>query len=416
MNILYIVYNFYPEFDANSIIVNNLSQDFINQGHEVHVLTLKSYPSSIKDEFWNNIYIHRISQSYDKKQISKYFSNYKFLQGLKLLISMLRNKIRKKEYLHSFWSYYSTERIKNIMNIYNIDIIINVCYPFESCLPILKLIKLNKRNFKWIVYMQDPFASQHYYLEKYSKRDLMNFQSKVFSKADKIIVTTAIANELKKSNSQILTSKIEILNFPKVTKPHKTNINNDIIFNEEYINCVYVGKFNDDTRNPKLLLKIFGKLKNDNIRLHIIGEKKEKWKAYLFKTESNIFFYGAKSKEVAINAELNSNILINLGNSISNQLPSKILEYISTGKPIVNLYKIDDCPSLEYMIKYPIHLNILEDRTKYDEIILKIRNFCKIYKGKNIDYNLIKEKYFDCTVEYVSTEFLSICNKLIKNE
>lgn len=413
MKILFITYDFYPDFDANSLIVNSLSENFILQGNEVHILTLKPSPRIREEELWNNINIHRSSQSYDKLQVSKYFADLKVSLGLKLLTSILINKFKKKEYLHSCWSFHSTKRMKYIINKHDIDIVINVCYPFESCLPILKYLKKYNKTFKWILYMQDPFATQHHYLNKYSKNELMNFQSKVFSMADKIIITPPIAEELKKCESQKFLEKSTALNFPKIIKPIYIAVNDDIQFNSMYINCIYVGKFNKDIRNPMKLFKMFEKLNDDNIRLHIIGENKQSWEEYLSGTDSNIFFHGSRSRNACINAELNADILINLGNNVNNQLPSKILEYISTGKPIFNLYKIKDCTTLEYMKKYPICLNTLEENKDNSENIQELRDFCKRYKYTSIDYNIIKEKYFECTVQNVSNEFMNLFYELI---
>ncbi|MHB8131224.1 MAG: glycosyltransferase [Mobilitalea sp.] len=266
--------------------------------------------------------------------------------------------------------------------------------------------------------MQDPFATQHYYLTKYPKSELIDFQTKVFCKADKIIVTASIAKELKNTGNQIVIQKIKVLNFPIIEKMRRniTSREEDVLFNRFYINCVYVGKFNEETRNPQVLFQIFEQLKYDNIRLHIIGENKEKWNTYLSEEDSNIYFYGPKSKEISYNAELDSNILINLGNSVNNQLPSKLLEYISIGKPIVNLYKRGDCPTLEHMEKYPIGLNLMESRSEQEENIWKLLYFCKRYKNININYTYIRNKYFDCTVEYVSNEFLNVCNELLNEE
>ena len=55
-----------------------------------------------------------------------------------------------------------------------------------------------------------------------------------------------------------------------------------------------------------------------------------------------------------------SDVLINIGNSVPVHMPSKTLEYINTGKPIVNFYKFKDCPTLYYTNRYPICQNVFE--------------------------------------------------------
>jgi len=414
MKLLFITYDFYPNFSANSFIINNLSQVLIEIGHEVDVLPLKPYSNDLNEEIWNDICIHRITNTFDKKQVKEYLHKYQFAAAFQLLFTIFKDRFHHKEYLKRHWSYYPLKRFKDILQQRSFDVVINVCYPFESCLPIMQYIEKYQKNFKWIIYMQDPFASNYYYLDKYQKEDLNDFQTKGFQMADKIIVTSAIMQEIKTENSKVPLNKFKVLNFPIIKKIRRTLSYDDIVFHRHYVNCVYVGKFNKDTRNPKVLFHMFEMLKREHIRLHIIGEEKEKWIPYLTEEDSNIFFYGMKSKEVSTNAELNANILINIGNSVSNQLPSKILEYISTGKPIVNLYKVEDCPTLEYTLRYPYCFNIFEPSVD-QRTLKKLQYFCIKYRNVNVNYRYIRKRYFDSTVDYVSYEFMNLCMEMVNN-
>ena len=62
-------------------------------------------------------------------------------------------------------------------------------------------------------------------------------------------------------------------------------------------------------------------------------------------------------------------VLINVGNESPNQTPSKVFDYISTMKCIINFYSINDDTSKWYLSNYPYVLNIknggnVEDDTK----------------------------------------------------
>ncbi len=413
MKILFLLYDFYPNFGANSLIINNLSQSFIKKGHEVHILPLSIDPLTPQKEIWNELHIHRVTQTFDKKQVRKFILEFKILSAIKLLFHLMKERFNKKEYLATHWSYFSVTEFSNIVDNNTIDIVINVCFPFESSLPIIKYLKKRKKEFKWIVYMQDPFATNYYYMYRYSMGELLEFQRKVFGAADQIIVTDAMIKELKNVDTNLSLAKFKILDFPKIFRPLRTEEVDDIIFNSRYINCVYIGKFNRNTRNPQLLFQLFEALEKDMIRLHIIGEERDNWMEYLSDRTSNISFYGQRSNEVSINAELNSNILVNLGNNVSNQLPSKLLEYISTGKPILNLYKIENCPSLDYMDKYPVCLNVFEGDINFEKTLRRLRYFCIKYRNTNIKYQYISQKFYSSTLDYVSHEFLNLFDELI---
>ena len=76
---------------------------------------------------------------------------------------------------------------------------------------------------------------------------------------------------------------------------------------------------------------------------------------------------------------MSADILVNIGNSVSNQIPSKLFDYISTGKPILNIYKNKNCPSLEILSKYPDVLNVYEENALEEsgavEQFLKSKHF-----------------------------------------
>ena len=412
MKFLFLSYDFYPVFGANSYILYNLTQELIHMGHEVHILTLKAQEGGEEEELWNHIFLHRIPYSFNLKQILKFLFEFKFLSAFKLAASILRDYFTRKEYLKQYWSYYSTLRLTELLENCRIDLLINVCYPFESCLPVLNYIRRNGKSVPWIIYMQDPFATNNYYLRKYPQSELIHFQNHVFQIADKIIGTPSIRKELEQNNSELLLQKFKILNFPMIKKQQKTESEHNINFQRNYINCVYVGKFNQVTRNPGILFQIFCLLRNERIRLHILGEKREDWNHDLPETSDNIFFYGYQSKEISVNAELNANILINVGNTVSNQLPSKLLEYISTGKPIVNLYKTEQCPSLEYMDQYPVCFQVSENRIDLS-MLMRLRDFCIYNRNIQIPYYYIRSQFYDCTTEYVCNEFIKQCRELV---
>lgn len=416
MRLLFLLYDFYPNFNANSIIISNLAQAFKDSGHEIHVLTMRASSDLKNDEVWNGIFIHRNIKTYDKHQVIKYIRSLRWLSALRLTISILRNRLRKKEYLSSYWYFHSVSRLHSLMKAYPMDILINVCYPFEACLPVMKYMKRRKKKFHWIIYMQDPFAENYYYLSKYAKEELQAFQSKIFEMADKIIITPQSLEDGLGADQSSLSGKFKVLNLPKVMKLFIADAADDITFHHHYINCVYVGKFNRNTRNPRRLFQLFEGLAKKRIILHIIGEERSSWEDCLSGQYENILFHGTKSKEACMNAELRANLLVNLGNSMRNQMPSKLLEYISTGKPIINLYQIPECPSLMLMDRYPISLSIYEKQIGQNRIYSILQYFCYRNHNVHISYFYIRERFYYYTVDYVSSEFLNLFDELSEDD
>ena len=105
-----------------------------------------------------------------------------------------------------------------------------------------------------------------------------------------------------------------------------------------------------------------------------------------------------------------ADILLNVNNSIYNQLPSKTLEYISYGLPILNICKSDKCPSLNYMSRYPLAYNVFEDR---DVKIEEIQEFIVQNAGKKISWEEISVLYSDILKDKLVKEFSELVEGVI---
>ena len=98
-------------------------------------------------------------------------------------------------------------------------------------------------------------------------------------------------------------------------------------------------------------------------------------------------------------------ILLNVGNACTNQMPSKMLELLSTGRPILNFYYNKDS-QYEMIEKYPLGLNVGIDDAN---VVEKVGDFCNKMKGKQISYDEVKSLYPECVID----EQLNILEKII---
>ena len=70
-----------------------------------------------------------------------------------------------------------------------------------------------------------------------------------------------------------------------------------------------------------------------------------------------------------------ANILVNLGNSIYEQKPSKLYEYASTGKPIVNVH-YQGIEYREFFDRYKLSLNINQTAGNLHNDVINLQRFC----------------------------------------
>ena len=65
---------------------------------------------------------------------------------------------------------------------------------------------------------------------------------------------------------------------------------------------------------------------------------------------------------------LEADVLINIGSSVDTMVPSKIFEYMATGKPIISFFRHDTEPSIHYLGHYPLTLLIKEDWDNFTKV------------------------------------------------
>ena len=87
----------------------------------------------------------------------------------------------------------------------------------------------------------------------------------------------------------------------------------------------------------------------------------------------------------------------------------KIFEYISTGKPVVNFVFDDRSPILPYLRDYPLCLTVNLNRMREDgsDAAEKLAAFVQENRGKRLPFAQIRERYLNCTPEYVAEQLVS---------
>ena len=108
---------------------------------------------------------------------------------------------------------------------------------------------------------------------------------------------------------------------------------------------------------------------------------------------------GENINEVERIAAEKADILLNISNTLDNQVPSKIFDYFSMGKPVLNLQKIENCPAEEYFAKYPLCYNLKEFEPADTDSLVE---FLKKAKGQQIDFAEVEKIYAEATVDYVA--------------
>lgn len=407
MNILIVVPNMLNKEDSNSNIANIIAMQLKKRGHDISFFCDASSLSSLSDlksreidgtwyEIFSNIY---------QRRLAKYMSAGEKLNKKKLAVFFRHPQLFiYKLYYHLFASKNYDDkiarRIYQFCKKQKIDMILTVSYPFNTSLIVARLkIKVCK-----VMYQLDPYSNC--FLEAHRRGEALREEKYIYHKFDGIITSDLIYEEHSKGELSPYIKKLRWIPYPNIRRIRRTNTKLNIILNEGKINCCYIGKFYDDIRNPEKLLCLFHKIKDTRIVLHLIGQGCENVvEEYKLLMGEQLVCHGSKSLEVAINAMLDADILVSLNNKLTNMLPGKLFDYISTGKPIINMYQVDNCPSLPYMEKYPLHCNVDLQRELDDEMVQTVETFCDKNAGRCIDSNEIHDLYLDNYEDTVGEKF-----------
>lgn len=98
-----------------------------------------------------------------------------------------------------------------------------------------------------------------------------------------------------------------------------------------------------------------------------------------------------------------SDMLLIIGNMVDNQTPSKVVEYISYGKPIIYIQSIDNDSALKKYSIYPL-LCVIPFDTSINEAVNMIQDFVKKHRESRMDYKSIARLFYNDTLEYVASK------------
>lgn len=400
---------YFPLSNGSVTCLSNLLDTFKNF-YDIDLVCFKDDMESKGIENFKGYQIYRLNHwtdipmSYREKLISdskslksqfKLRKISKLFFGLNYYISK-RYGLRYKE----GWISNGFSAVEKKLILSDYDFVLAIAAPFENLDLALKISKAYK--IPLYILQLDLFS----FNPTYSKdaKDILkrlNKEKEWYENAAHIFTTTEMYSVILNSELKSFKNKITSIQIPNLVKPYCENYSMTQL---QYIDILYAGMFYEDIRNPEKMFEIFNEIFKEipNIRLHIIGYGcEEVILKYLKKWPQNIVFYGRKDKSFVNEMTMKAHILLNLSNATNAQAPSKIIEYISTGKPIINIYFIEQDRCADILKEYPLSINI-----KVGENPDRMIDFILDKYSKSVEFEKIKQVFFEYTPEYVVDKML----------
>lgn len=289
------------------------------------------------------------------------------------------------------------KQIEYICKKYDIDAAISLSAPFYTAKGLSKADISAKK----IVMLFDPYAIHYIYKNTRTEKQ----EKAVFDAAHHVFVPHLIAGEYNRSN-------LSAFEFPCLLTDKSEHSEN--LLPQNKTNILFCGSLYADIRSPEYLYELVKKSQNDNLHITLVGgvygkfsdEFNAKYQEFI---KQHVTLVGKVDKNTARRYIENADILVNIGNTIENMLPSKVLECISTGKRVLNLCQLENCPSAPYFEKYGNALNLYTKAEITDKTLADFDSFVKT--EKQISSEEILAKFAEATPQYVAEQILSAIGK-----
>lgn len=287
----------------------------------------------------------------------------------------------------------------------NYEYIICTGEPFDDAIIVEKLIQKHP-HLKWI-FMQFDLYANNPCMSTAGYKERLQIQRKWYEKATLIITQNEMMPYVKTTGLDVFSDKILGLFVPTMSSISTREATSS---GTDRIKIVYTGNFYKDIRNPEIMLQQMSHVleKQKNVDLYILGggNCNDILKEYQKKIGSQMIICGMCSREETEEMQEKADILLNVSNSIREMVPSKIMEYIGTRKPIINYYSIDDDVCQKYLSEYPLCYSV-DGRKAVPGNVDDMIAFITANAGKLCSYEEVCKNYNQYSAENFAQTILN---------
>jgi glycosyltransferase involved in cell wall biosynthesis len=365
-----------------------IAEHWAERGHHVDVVCA-SKPGLLHYNVINGVRVHRVggkatefketlSSGQAIKSVSR--GSKGFAAGSRSLAKMARSSLPLLGWVHQrtwkkvywpdhacLWYFGAVRKARQLLAEGGYDGLISVSQPFTAHL-VGYGVKKRYPEVPWVVDFGDPFSftedTPHNNFKLY--RGLNHrVESGIFDAADVINLTIPGAAEKYAEVFPRHAAKMRVTPFP-LPSVESEGTEQPMFPDDGKMRLVFTGNLYKSIRNPRFLLRLFAALLRtrlaDRLELHFFGNLRdceEYFEPYEKLLGKKIFIHGLVPRNRALQAIREADAVVNISNATPYQLPTKVLEYVSAGKPVLNLASIANDSSVRFFGSYPGALNLM---------------------------------------------------------
>ena len=385
--VLFIIQSYPSNRSANVLCDDKIMRAMLERGgYDIHCLVYRFHGQKLYEEI-SGLKVHRFNRggwwnlyTFARDNEEKWF--YKFIVKLNRLYMRLWQVLCipiYPNYEPFLAKHFAKEAIK-LHNEEQFDLVVAEHNGRDTLYAGSHLKKYDERV-KLVSILWDPFSGKElakYLPHAYAYRMLLRDESKILRYPDRIICL--LSNKTYQetySKDKPFFEKIRFLDIPGIIRSEALS-EEEKFTKKGRINLLYSGILTLPDRDPTKLIEMIKRSRYaDNIHLMffvagIDGIAKAKKLLKDFRGSFIIHSYVPNSllKSIAAHSE----VLINIGGGNARMVPSKIFEYMSSGKPILSTYYVDNDSSVKYLENYRA-ATCIDVRNPLSNCVIAFENF-----------------------------------------
>ena len=375
---LIVTHQFLPHTSPRTTRWKLLVDELVLQGHEVTVVTGTKQTS--QDNRIKTIFVGNSRASNVVVSLRNQSNTLSTKKRLKVIFYKLLKKVYRFAIRNFAWPDYTMFWLLSIFNArkkldLEYDVIISVSLPFSSHIA---GYMINKKIGKpWIMDIGDPFTLKKTAPENNSflyGRLNKFYEKKFYHQASQILFTHEDAMKTHINEFQIQESKAAVGQPISKFQEDLYELSKNYDYGTKDIKFGYFGIFTQGVRTPDNFLEFLRKLKDYEMHWYINSDSEIILKKNILDSSKHNY-HSQVSRDEALELMTTSfHCLVSVGNLNPNQIPSKVIEYIATGKPVVHFAEIKDDPVIPIAEEFD-NLFIITTNTDLNKFKKELQNY-----------------------------------------
>ena len=291
---------------------------------------------------------------------------------------------------------------KAVLDKTKIDAVVCVYFPLEAVIAGYRLKNLFP-DIQFMIYELDSVADGIAGGNKWNKHVFFSYKrflGRIYKVADRIMVLKCHERHWLEEHKGHK-DRMRLVDLPLLREESLPSVES----RERYVGFVYSGALDHSYRSPKTMLEALAGIGSDICwKLDLYTKGCDDVLQKIAQKEPRIVCHGYVEQAVLERAVSQSHILLSIGNKVSNSLPSKVITYMTYGKPIIHFCLQENDVCEEYLKKYPLAL-VMKNDERPEEMAKKIAEFIERTRGKTVDFARL-EKIFPMNLPLYSVHVI----------